>query len=341
MKNYFLVLFTDKEARNLKRFISSLLLGIMLVGSASAVSAGEPADFSGIAPLSQSTCISISDYKAKSDKHRVYMVRFEKSGYSVAPLEVDVWGDSRHLDEPNASDLEAICPVPGKTGEFFMAESGWWKNTAGRIFRVRIYDHPMRSWVGSVEEIIHPFPAPADGITPDAQQIEAISAIDGGDGTTILILGLRGNANTPATLVFGKLKNGQYTVMSKAQFCLHELLPGCRSCSDMTLRPNADNSYSIIVSGAVDQGDLGPFNSVVCRIGTVAVDKGQVRFRLDSPSEIHHVEGLKVEAITAAPAPLPDASVIVGTDDESYAPIIRPLPKVPAPTAAPCPPKAK
>lgn len=97
----------------------------------------DPAEFgySDVVYLEGSTYVVVFDTKGHEDEARIGLLTLEEE---AMPLLVGLtgidWGDPRS----RASDLEAICAVPGRAGEFLALESGPWEGRPGRIFRLRV-----------------------------------------------------------------------------------------------------------------------------------------------------------------------------------------------------------
>lgn len=76
-----------------------------------------------------------------------------------------------------------------------------------------------------------------------------------------------------------------------------------------------------------DPDESGPFRSVVWRIGVLAADRdGAPQVRLVEPVRIATLDGCKVESLAVRPTPEGNEQLFVGTDDERYGGILRPLP---------------
>jgi hypothetical protein len=104
---------------------------------------------------------------------------------------------------------------------------------------------------------------------------------------------------------------------------------GERDCSDLHLEAK-DGGWAVWSVATRDEGDAGPFHSAVYRAGKFVVEDGKVRFvREEAPADVYHLHGLKVEALAAAPKCVSKSAFAIGTDDESYGGIWRPLFKRP------------
>lgn len=113
------------------------LLGALCTGMALAAADPLP-PISGMALIEGREFLIVVDTKADSDAVRCGVLSVgEDGGYSFMPLEV-AWPGER------ANDLESASPIPGRPGEFLVAESGAWTDRAtgtahqGRIFHLRL-----------------------------------------------------------------------------------------------------------------------------------------------------------------------------------------------------------
>lgn len=309
---------------------SAIVSGLILLSGLSvpAIAKDGPDDLSGIAPFHDRTMVTVCDAKAKSEKPRLHLVTLSAKGASYIPVEIEYWSPDHQEEVQRASDLEAICQVPGKAGSFYAFESGYWKGGSGRAFEIAIHHDPERGWVGDVVRVFHPFAKPADGTTAGHLQIEGATAFQDGAGQQYLFLGLRGDENNAGQLVIEKLTDGEVSETERHSIDLHDLVPEGRSCSELMLLQSADNEYSIICSGCVDSSDVGPFTSTVCDLGTVEILENGYRLSLkEKPVELAHIDGFKVESLTIVYDDQGRRYICVGTDDESFAPIFRLLPR--------------
>ena len=86
--------------------------------------------------------------------------------------------------------------------------------------------------------------------------------------------------------------------------------PGQRTLSDIETTPNGD----LWASAARDEGDEGPFESMIYRVGSLTGDiNNPVTLNLGEP---HYVEGVKVEALTMNGER--DHALFYGCDNETY-----------------------
>lgn len=300
----------------MRTFLRAALVGVLLLAAGPARAQGTP-EMSGMARFGPDALLVISDAKGSSPAPRASVLRLTGGKPLVSPVIVDDWKG----DPP--SDLEACCPVPGTSHDFFLAESGWWKDQAGRIFRLRLSHDPARGWVGTVVSSFHPFPSPPGGSTPDPEQVEGMAAVLSPSGRIGLLLGRRGSGEQPGRLVWGTLEGETFSPAGEAPLDLREFVPGGRGCGDLSL-VEEKGTWKVLSVAASDPGDQGPFRSVVCEVGTLGA--GGMRFVPSSPKLLWQLDGLKVEALAPTPAGFGGSPFCVGTDDENYGGIWRPLP---------------
>lgn len=289
----------------------------------------DPADISGMTNLNQNAIITVSDVKTKSDKPRLHILQVkEDKGAKFLPIEITAWDVDGNSSAQKASDLEAICQVPGRPYHFYAFESGYWKGGSGRAFEIEVGHDPYSGWIARVVNVFNPFPMPADGMTPDHLQIEGCAALQDGQQNTYIFLGLRGDSDHPGQLVVTRLENNKLVELERTNIDLREFLNGGRSCSDLNFQPNGENRFRILSVGTTDEGDLGPFDSVICEVGTVELkDKGYKLSMRKEPVQNYRISGLKVESLCSYFGE--NSDLCIGTDDEAFHVVFRPLSRLP------------
>ena len=104
-----------------------------------------------------------------------------------------------------------------------------------------------------------------------------------------------------------------------------------RAAKGSNMRPvsaiDIDAQGMVYAASASDPGDDGPFHSIIWQIGRLhADDHGQPTLSLESrPRRLATVDGLKVEGLAVrriAGRP----QIVIGSDDEDYGGVVRPLP---------------
>lgn len=306
----------------MRRYLSFLALGAWLAFAAAPALAQGPVEFSGMARFGRHGLLVVSDAKADSSKARLGILSLAGKSPRMLPVEVEDWGDGR------ASDLESCCPVPGTDDEFLLAESGWWKGRGGRLFRVKLVHHPDRGWTGRVLSVCQPFPLPSEGSTPSPLQVEGIGALLDSRGCLFVVLGLRGGPEGPGSLVWGTWEQEAFVRSGQCDFSTHVEVPTSRSCADLQLVPEGD-AFRVLTVAATDPSDQGPFRSAILEIGHFVPRGGSFTFQKAQNRVLWWLEGLKVEALAPTPAALEGSQFCIGTDDEVYGGIFRPLPALP------------
>lgn len=310
----------------MKRVISVLML-LMLCRCG--VRASADMGYSGMVRISEDTFLTVNDLKANVPGARLgTIIVTAAKGTEFRPLEVVDWKDG---DGP-ASDLEACSAIPGRDGEYLLAESGYFRKKYGRLFHVRVTRNGQNVWQAEVVKAFRVLERPGgEGITADWEQVEGIGCFRAGE-KTILVYATRGKRvegkQYLSRLVWGELdfKSYRFTRWGETPLLAVSLLHD-RDCSDLLVKPE-NNSWAVWSVATVDIGDLGPFRSVVYRAGMFMMNamSGKAEFVLNqSPGNSYEVQGLKIEALAEPAATVPGSIFSIATDDESYGGVWRPL----------------
>lgn len=274
----------------------------------------------------------------------VYLVvhdRKEASRARAAILRVGDWDQRRYqevrlhdgaLPGGPMADIESVCAVPGRASEFLLLESGASDEGHGRR---RILAHARLSEDEPAELRVLGWEDVRD-ITAPLTNCESVVCWSRGGRLGVLIAdrgrmeGGRGEARVVAGAL--ELADGEHAVggglrmkpaapASDGEGAIRLELGAegaWRACSDLYL----DDRGVLWGACAQDPGDRGPFRSKVYSMditfepdGRVRLGKGQVRYEID---------GLKVEAI--AECGVKGSGLAVGSDDEDYGGVWRPLP---------------
>ena len=221
-----------------------------------------------------------------------------------------------------SSDLEGACAVPNRAGEFLVNESGTWQGDYGRLFHIRV--------TGQSAELIseNKLPVQRDNnpTQSDGDQYEGLACMAKADGSVLVILGERGGtARTPT----GVLRWGTYDPMDgTVNWDTRETTvsapnifnsPKLRSITGLDI----DAQGNLYAGASIDSDtDLGPFRSMVYRIGTVSPD--QIRpVTLVRDSRMWISDGIKIEAVETV------GGMSIGAEDENLGGVWRWLPKEP------------
>ena len=235
------------------------------------------------------------------------------------------------FQEPN--DLESICVLPDRNKELLLAESGYYKGNFGRIFHIRL-NKENGTWTTELISSFRPFPPPKDVsnyTTPKHEQVEGIGCIMTLEKQLIVVFGQRGGGNNPARLIWGTLngldeKNPAFTELGKAALSKVPSSFGDRGVADLYLKKEKDGQWRIWTIATDDFGDFGPFRSIIYSPGILSLEfDNQLRFNAIDPIIGWQINGSKVEAITAPAELIKGSAFSIGTDDEIYGGIWRPL----------------
>lgn len=296
----------------LRRVVLPVLTGSLLAGCSTAAQDDHAQSslpgLSGLAWVDTDRFLAVHDAKDEGDGaggNRVSLLRLPRSksdGLARTPLVVRFPGGV-------ARDLETASPIPG--GGLLFAESGQ-KGGSPRLFVARLADGAL------VIDRVLPWPVPVDNV-------EAIEVGRVG-GRLVLLFAERGRGQDRTALrwaefsleppAFGAFRTVDWPAVDPVG-------PRARPVSALTL----DRAGRIYVASSHDPDESGPFRSVVWRIGVLAADRdGAPQVRLVEPVRIATLDGCKVESLAMRPTPEGNEQLFVGTDDERYGGILRPLP---------------
>ena len=279
---------------------------------------------SGMEQLNDSTYLVVYDVKNFKKGVRLAMVVLTEKSINVFPIKVDTWGI-----EGISSDLESICAIPGKENEFLIAESGNWKGNLGRIFHIQV-DLSTRkaTLLGSVK-----FPLLyRNDMDTTGDQYEAIHCLAYSENERIVILGERGGSknNPTGVLRWGLYNTEQHTLNIEGQGLKGIAIdaPGNwqnkvqkRSITDMYIDANG----IIWASASEDQGDAGPFYSVIYKLGKInPMNLQNPVTPFDSLTIGREIYGFKIEALSGPQKEI-NCTHTFGTEDEIYGGVLRPL----------------
>ena len=316
---------------NMKKLLIGFLTYALAGWSAVSPLQADPLNFevSGMAPLANGGgFITVLDTKTGPEppwSTRVGVLKVSESGnLTYQPFAISDWGHEEEL--PN--DLEACCPIPGRPDEFLIAESGYYKGRFGRIFHIKVTLVPGSDYyTGEVLSFFRPDLKPApDYTTPGPLQIEGLGCLKTQGGWAV-VLGRRGGKGEPGSLSWGSLTlpDLEYKPVDEVIIDFRPGEKGMRSCADLLLVEREGRQIVLRVAAA-DPADFGPFSSFVCEAGEFVLDKGKLRYKPFKEQPVWwELDGLKVEAL--APCRLGISEYCIGTDDEIYGGVWRPLPK--------------
>jgi len=271
-------------------------------------------DLSGLTWMAEGKLLVVHD--AKNEEGKLNDPRVEVLSISddyevtLSPVEID-WGGEEVSD-----DMESVCALSAADGDFLASESAQEGAPFTRIFRISIKEQAT-GWAGTVVDV---FELPADSVN-----IEGMECLSSDDQQAIILLGERGGSDECPD---GKLRlcridfaTGEVVVQEEHIISVDDVdwsdPEGHRDISDLYL----DTTGALWAVATEDPADGGPWRSVIYQLGTVAGDAVTIAEQWDI---VARVDGLKVESLAA---PIVDGSRFsLGTDDESYGGIWRPVP---------------
>lgn len=287
--------------------------------------------YSGIAPLADGYLV-VHDSKNDPRLPRLGFVRpGATAGDGYRAIIVRDWSPLQ--GEPQ--DLESVCALSGRGGEFLLAESGHYSGRTGRVLHIRLQRNASAWRV----RVLHAFDLPKLqllGASSDPSNYEGLvcipdAEVTGRSHSYVVILGERGGSTafTSGQLRSGRLLlgNGARANLSGARLIFDS--PGLlgievpqpagwtadasRAIGDLAI----DSQQRIWASATFDPGDRGPFRSVIRPVAQLTSDQTSRGWRL-TPIIAGAVEiisnGVKIEALTLAT----DGSLVFGTDDEAF-----------------------
>jgi len=329
-----------------------LMIGMIWLHGTVFVAAAQEINFSGMTRIGDNDFLVVHDKKYPRDAgSRVGIVTVngkEKTGlektrkgqrmgpFSYHPLSIVGWP----ADENPANDLEAVCEIPYGNNIYLLAESGYNKGKFGRVFLIQVVKKPGKGWCSTFQGFFCPFASelPDDKKimrkykTPSELQIEGIWCLGTPDDKFMVIFARRGNSSTPAVLVWGDLKfdrsgKPHFEKKGRRDLTKGSAPLGGRGSAALMLRENKKgrgDDWDVWSVATVDPDDNGPFCSVIYQAGTFKWDEKK-GFTPCDPVILWTLEGLKVEALSVSAEVVKDSRFSIGTDDEVYGGIWRPL----------------
>lgn len=272
---------------------------------------------SGMAQIDPDSYLVVQDKKAYENGDRVGILKIKGGGmYELTPLKVSDW---KHGDG-QASDLESVCRIPGKSNEFLLAEAGYWEGKYGRIFQVEIKTNQLTvKNVFNIPKIV----ASKDG--GDGDNFEGMACLKK-DDSIFVILGERGGSSLYKNgyLRIGILdySNSQLSWNKYSNKPIEIHAPGSwyngeskRSISDLYL----DERGIIWAVATEDAGDAGPFKSIIYKAALVSSKAGAFPLvSANSKKSTWVIDGFKIEALSGPSTKVPNSYMSIGTEDESY-----------------------
>ena len=271
-------------------------------------------DISGLAWIGGDLFLAVHDAKnpEEDDRPRVSLVELPKSPTGLTRQTMELtWPEPQGL----SSDLESVARIPGTT-LMLLVESGGAKRDGKPFQRIFLVEHRDRQ-LEIVDVTDWPVPV---------KNIEGTAVARVGEQLIFLFAErAEGQRSTPlrwATLTLGPLAFGSF----------HEVTFTSPGPTGPYARPvsaiEVDQTGRIYVASAFDPGNNGPFRSVIWRIGRMEADgsRGPQVMLDDRPQRLATLDGIKVEGLALREESASNPDIFIGTDDENYGGILRPLP---------------
>ncbi|MEP0546966.1 MAG: hypothetical protein ABJF88_08540 [Rhodothermales bacterium] len=276
-------------------------------------------DLSGLAWVEGRTFLAVHDAKVPDEAalSRVSLIELPHAGEPLrwTPLAVTWPGGAP------SHDLESIARVPG-TDTYLLAESGNHGSAFERIFVADLVRGPASDTLEIREAADWPVPV---------YDVEG-TAVTRVGGTLYFLFAERADGKPGTEIAWARLTLDPLTLegIERVPFQSPDPSgPGVRHISAL----DVDEEGHIYAASAYDPDhDGGPFRSAVWRVGVIKPD-GEEHAALiltETPEHLATLDGMKVESLTLQPSTTgADAGggtvLIVGTDDEDYGGVVRPL----------------
>ncbi len=303
------------------------MYGCSTMQPAADVTSQQPAaGISGMAQIDGNSWLVVHDALSFENGPRMSIITLSADSAPVFhPVTVDSWPDA----DGRASDLEALCPVPSRPGEYLMAESGTWQGKNGRIFHLRLDASTKQAAILGVMKL----PVLADNKPHQVgDQYEGLACIRGIDGRLLLLLGERGGSQKfPEGVIrwaIIDIERHELHFTGKGLEGVKVNAPGKwknrlanRDISDMYISPEG----KIWLSAAEDNGDNGPFTSVIYSPGRISGNFSLPVIADRHPEVWRTVGSVKIEALSGPAESVAGSRMSIGSDDENYGSIWRPV----------------
>ncbi|MGP0565277.1 hypothetical protein ACTRW9_09230 [Nitrospina sp. 32_T5] len=283
----------------------------------------EQIDISGMARLDNGDFFLIHDSKdspAEQFRPRFGVLSIDEarktSTYQEIQLSDRTW---RKLGGP-ANDLEAICGLSQNPGEFLLLESSNYKGRDGRIFHVRLKQRGKK-WKIKILGMASLPKQDEDEETP--YNFEGMGCVQETEDRVEVVLGDRGEGKHRSRLFWNTLDLRKHRFLRGDRFKVLEYgirAPVWETLGETDVRHISDLYIDKLgrmwIASAYDEGDFGPFASVVYMAGYAS--PGHILPVDWNPDPVFQVKigGIKIEAL--GPALSDDCLLSVGTDDEGF-----------------------
>ncbi|MCW8797029.1 MAG: hypothetical protein OQK67_08210 [Chlorobium sp.] len=286
----------------------------------------QAAGISGMTQIDGNSYLVVHDALSFENGPRMSIITLSANAAPVFhPVTIDSWshGDGR------ASDLESLCAVPSRSHEYLMAESGTWKGKFGRLFHLRLDTETKKAVILGLIKL----PVLADNNPQQVgDQYESLACIKGADGRLLLLLGERGGSQRfpDGVIRWGVIDLDRHELVftKKGLEGIKINAPGKwknertnRDISDIYISPGGE----LYISAAEDNGDNGPFSSVIYSAGKIS---GNFNFPViadQHPEVWRTISSIKIEGLSGPAESVAGSQMSIGSDDENYGTIWRPV----------------
>ena len=279
---------------------------------------------SGMEKLDNQSYLVVYDIKNNKIGTRLAKIKITGEAIQISPINISDWGK-----EGKSNDLESICKIPGKTDEYFIAEAGNWKGEMGRIFHIQVDTIKLSAKVLGITKLPY---KDINTLALVGDQYESMACLPYSEDERILILAERGgSAVNPRGIVrwgIYNLRTHQLEFSDSGMKGITVNAPGKwtdekekRDVTDLHI----DSKGGIWASASADVSEVGPFYSVIYKIGQVDTANKDRPFNIYSNySSWEVVSGFKIEALSG-PSTNINCSHSFGTEDEIYGGVWRPI----------------
>lgn len=284
------------------------------------------ASYSGMTKIDDTAYLVVHDLKSNNKGNRLGLLSIHEDQPPVySPIIIKEWN---HPDG-RASDLESICKIPGKKREYLIAESGYYENKLGRIFHIKLKKKRTKAKILGVYNLPKIKPGLKD---VEGDNFEGMACFKK-DNTFFVVVGERGGSSAyrNSFLRIGILDfdKGALSWKKFIDTPVEISAPG-KWKSPNEMRSIADlyiDKDGIIWSVATqDPGDNGPFRSIIFRAAAITDLKTDFPIKALKDRKIYWtIDGLKVESLSGPTELVPDSFISIGSEDENYKGVWRPL----------------
>ena len=317
-------------------FLALMILLIPIQGNTEVIPS-----ISGMSKIDSSSYLIVHDFKFPKDKKERFAIlsvlkmdnsNKDKSVLNYESLNIDNWPKN----EVQPSDLESLCKVPDSKNLFIAAESGYYNKKFGRFFIIQV-NKENNIWISKYIKTIRPLKhIPGynnQSTTSPTDQIEAINCLKGNNNKQYLILVSRGgiidNKQIHSNIIIGELNlknNIAFKYLSKTRLTKTNGPLKDRESSDIIVLKENSN-WKLISSATLDLSNYGPFRTIIYQPGTLSINKKNelIYNALQSNKILWSLDGIKVESLSESPDFITQSKICVGSDDEYYQAVWRPL----------------